>query len=98
MIAKLSIIFVVLTTMSAYSDCNSYKPVCGSNHVTYQNACMCQKARVNVSYGGRCRRRRAYKPLSGYKWNNNTTGNSKWDMKTRKWVADSGSGNMSRWN
>lgn len=97
MIGKLTTLFVMIAAMSAYSDCNSYKPVCGSNHVTYQNACMCQKAKVTVSYGGSCHRRRQYKPLSSYKWNNNITGNSKWDWNTWSWAPAGGYG-MSNWN
>lgn len=32
-----------------------YKPVCGSNGVTYSNACHAKAAGVNVTYDGTCR-------------------------------------------
>lgn len=47
MFAKLFAIAFIAISFNAYmagSDCHSFKPVCGANHVTYQNACECRKA------------------------------------------------------
>lgn len=59
---------------------------------------MCRKAKVAVSYAGSCKRRRHYKPLSSYRWNNNTIGDSKWDWNTWSWKPVGYGGNMSNWH
>lgn len=45
---------LIISTFASSCD-NSYKPVCGSNGVTYTNTCKCQEARVDVNYPGACR-------------------------------------------
>ena len=85
MIGKLTTFVALIALMKAYDDCNSYKPVCGSNQVTYQNACACNRAKVQVRHQGRCHRRTQYRPLSSYQWNNNVYGNSMWNQNTGRW-------------
>lgn len=36
------------------SDCNSFKPVCGNNGVTYANNCKVQEAKADIAYNGPC--------------------------------------------
>lgn len=48
--------FLILSLGTLSEDCTSYNPVCGTNGVTYRNACSCRKAKVDVGYTGVCNR------------------------------------------
>ena len=50
----LLISLIALTSQYNYSNCSLNAPVCGSNNITYQNACLCQQASVQVAYATSC--------------------------------------------
>lgn len=51
-------LFLLLTTLTnqlfTQSDCSLYNPVCGINQITYQNPCLCQRAKIQISYYTAC--------------------------------------------
>jgi hypothetical protein len=67
MIRQLVYVCLILSTLQHYwmndnydnygydNDCGSYRPVCGSNGITYNNACLCLKAHVKVVSRTVCR-------------------------------------------
>ncbi len=56
MLKFICVIALALVSASCwYNSCGgSYTPVCGNNGVTYNNACMCRRAGIRVSYRKAC--------------------------------------------
>ena len=44
----------MLSFSTIAGDCNSFNPVCGTNGVTYANACQCRELKIDVGYPGPC--------------------------------------------
>ena len=55
-------IFLAMTSTFCYYSygCGSYQPVCGTNGVTYSNACACQEASVEIAYYTSCNTYKTY--------------------------------------
>ncbi len=56
-------------------ECKEYKPVCGTNYVTYANKCDCHDHSMQIAYYGMCKEKESsssseedckkYKPVCG---------------------------------
>lgn len=81
MYKKVLILVTILSAISAYSDCSSYKPVCGEDNRTYHNACQCKKAYVKVKYVGAC----GGSNYAGYKVRKYPQGGKRWNWNSWDW-------------
>lgn len=67
MIKQLTLVLVLSTITSyGYGGCSGYSPVCGSNGITYNNACQCRQARVQVAYAQSCTKTKIVSVGGGY--------------------------------
>ena len=82
MFKYIAVIALALVSASCwYSNCGvTYAPVCGSNNVTYNNACLCRRAGVRVRFRRACATVATVELGNNwdYNWGNNWNNNNNW--------------------